>query len=79
MWPNVQGQRQLLTLEFPLIDRFLFRQLTKTSINFLSRTEYFRRHDVDASDGYANTQTMHSEWRYFVPHVTQWNRFLPKT
>jgi len=33
----------------------------------------------DASDGYANTQTVHSEWRYFVPHVTEWNRFLPKS
>jgi len=46
MWPNVQGERQFLRLEFPLIDLFLFRQLTKTSINFLFRREYFRCHDV---------------------------------
>jgi hypothetical protein len=33
----------------------------------------------DASDECANTQTVHSEWRYFAPHVTEWKRFLPKS
>jgi hypothetical protein len=36
----------ILETRIPLIDRFLFRQLTKTSINFLSRTEYFSCLDV---------------------------------